>query len=448
MWGQRVMSTSRILSAENEMSLVTERSAPRRVRLECYGCGAQFNDRRLECDVCADALLRTVYDRSELFISEGPGLFRFQCWLPGGCAAPTESGPTIVNCERYAHQLGLSQLAVAFNGYWPERGALNPTGSFKDLEAAPTLGYFRECGFENLILASAGNTARAFAYACSQAEYGCWLVVPEAMCHRLWLPMLPAPSVRIITVQGSSDYCEAIRLGREIARRLGITWEGGVRNVARRDGVGTILLEYARTHGAIPQHYVQAVGSGLGALAIYEASSRLRDDGRFGSNIPKIHLVQNSMFSPIHDAWSVGSRTLQNITYPKAIERDLYADVLANPQPSYAERGGVWTALSGTGGKTYAVSAKEAIAAKSVFEVAEGVSINEASACACAGLEIALATKAIDRSEKVLLNITGGGEEFLRRDYSTVQMKSDLKCREGLDSKDLDHWVKCIELNL
>ena len=45
-----------------------------------------------------------------------------------------------------AGELGLENLYISFNGYWPERGARMPTCSFKDLEAAPTMQRLQERG--------------------------------------------------------------------------------------------------------------------------------------------------------------------------------------------------------------------------------------------------------------------------------------------------------------
>ena len=48
--------------------------------------------------------------------------------------------------------------------------------------------------------------------------------------------------------------------------------------MARRDGMATTVL--AVTHiGRIPDYYFQAVGSGTGAIAAWEANLRLIEDG-------------------------------------------------------------------------------------------------------------------------------------------------------------------------
>ena len=75
--------------------------------------------------------------------------------------------------------------------------------------------------------------------------------------------------------------------------------EGGARNIARRDGMGTVMLDAALTIGKMPDHYFQAVGSGTGGISVWEAAIRLRADGRFGQKIPKLQLAQNLPFVPM-----------------------------------------------------------------------------------------------------------------------------------------------------
>lgn len=390
----------------------------RHSRLRCCRCSREYTDHRLNCDTCANALLRAVYRQVRFSPSADEGIFRFKCWLPGSEGLPTAVGPTVFRPEQYAAQLGLRRLFVAFNGYWPERGAFNVTASFKDLEAGPTIAYLREHGVRGIVLASAGNTARAFAHAASEAGFPCLIVIPEKMAHRLWLPRTLADCVQTVALRGSGNYNAAIRVAQEITRRSGIPNEGGARNVARRDGMGTTMLEYARVTGGLPCHYFQAVGSGTGGIAAYEAGLRLVADGRFGGTLPRLHLVQNDPLTPIHDRWTASQApACASRETPAGSVADMYADVLANEHPPYDVAGGVRTALADTLGRTYAVTKREALMAKASFERAEGVSIHEAAACACAGLEQAVSLKLVRPDDTVLLNITGGGDDLVRRDY-------------------------------
>ncbi|MFD0350545.1 hypothetical protein ACFQ0M_40055 [Kitasatospora aburaviensis] len=105
----------------------------------------------------------------------GSGPFRYRCWLPtAGRALPEGSGGATYRAERLGRALGLTDLWVAFSGYWPERGAALATGSFKELEAQAVLARLPERP-PVLVVASAGNTAAAFLRACSQQGWSaCW----------------------------------------------------------------------------------------------------------------------------------------------------------------------------------------------------------------------------------------------------------------------------------
>jgi cysteate synthase len=337
----------------------------------------------------------------------------------------TAAGPVVFPCERFGRRLGLDRLHCAFNGYWPEKGAFNPTGTFKDLEALPTLQMLVEQGKGRLVLASAGNTARAFAHAARSFDVEVYIVVPEAMLNRMWLPAGERASgtVRLAAVKGSSDYSEAIRLSEQIAARYGIDSEGGARNVARRDGLGTVMLEAARVLGRLPDHYFQAVGSGTGGIAVYEAALRLAGDGFRGDGpLPRLHLSQNAPFLPLFRAW-------QGETWEPdpQIDRNLFASVLANRNPPFAVRGGVADALRASRGTMYAISNQEAEAAGREFSELEEIDLEPAAAVAVASLTQAVAGGEVRRDELVLLNATGGGLDLIRRDFSCRVLEPDLR---------------------
>jgi cysteate synthase len=371
----------------------------------------------------------TWYEEKSFRPTAAASLFKFLDWLPCESGIETGVGPAVFRCESLGRWLGLDNLVCAFNGYWPERGAWNPTGTFKDLEALPTLLGLRDRGKERIILASAGNTARAFAHAARALDFTVYLVVPEAMLHRLWLPSKDSSrgTVRLVAVRGSADYAQAIRLSDELAKRYDLDSEGGAKNVARRDGMGTVMLEAARVLGRLPDHYFQAVGSGTGGIAAYEASLRLLGDDRFaGQPMPRLHLSQNAPFLPIYQAW-------KGNTWTPGPDEDLFASVLANRAPPFAIRGGVSDALEASGGTVYPVGNDEAIAAGRKFAAQEGVNLEPAAAVAVASLRQAVEGGEVRRDDLILLNLTGGGLERIRRDFDCRTLEADV----WIDESDL-----------
>jgi cysteate synthase len=395
--------------------------------LRCVGCRRTYDPVRLHCDDCA-GLLRSEYANTAFEPAPGITLFAHLDWLPVTASANVPIGTAIYSSVHLAKCLNLDNLSIAFSGYAPEIGAHNPTGSFKDFEAAPTLLYYREHGIEGMVLASAGNTARAFAYAATQLDYPVVIVVPERALERLWIPCAPSDAVRLVVLEGCDDYALAIRTAALIERVLGIANEGGARNVARRDGMGTALLECARQMGRQPDHYFQAIGSGTGAIATWEAAQRLLAAG-IGEDLPQLHLSQNAPFTPIHDAWTLSVPITPEIDVEGQLRRigQIDALVLANRTPPYAVPGGVRDALASTRGTTYAVANDEARAAAKLFEETEGLAIGPAAAVATAALIQAVDAGRVDAEDAIMLHITGNNEALLRRDFELRLIEPILK---------------------
>ncbi len=393
-------------------------SAPR-LRILCSACGRTLEPLAQECPCCPGALPRSSYAETRFAPSDRGGIFRFSDWLPAAATVDTTIGPAVVRNPRLSEHLGMTDLSIVFSGYAPSLGARNMTGTFKDFEALPTLLYLRERGVERVVLASAGNTARAFAYAATLLDFPTIIVVPEAAVPTICIPTEPGPAIHLIAVAGSNDYSAAIRLANAVAEAFEIHAEGGARNVARRDGMGSALLEYARVERRLPDHYIQAVGSGTGAIAVWEAAVRLlASGGNFVAPLPQLHVAQNAPFTPIHDAWTAGADIEPERDIPGQLARiaQLTAPVLANRTPPYAAPGGLRDALRATLGHTYAVTNAEIDAARSVFQTAVGVPVGPEAGAALAALGQARARRWIGADDAVLLHVTGNGDALLGGD--------------------------------
>lgn len=226
--------------------------------VKCTGCGSVQPPHALHCQN-DDALLRTEYLTRRLTPRDLPGIWRFYDWLP--VRRPLEgvgAAPVTYKSQGLARELGLHNLYISFSGYWPDRNARMTTCSFKDLEAPPTVERMLERDDQKvLVVPSAGNTARAFAEAASAVDLPLVLIVHSAGLRRLWITGTPSDSVCVVSVNG--DYTEAINLGARLSSQPSFVGEGGARNVARRDGMGVVMLDGVLTMKTIPHHYFQAV---------------------------------------------------------------------------------------------------------------------------------------------------------------------------------------------
>ncbi len=385
--------------------------------ITCRNCGKTLENTYCAfCEHCADALLVTDYHDRQFAEGGAGGIWRFN-WLPVHEPRSPQAGPVVYKSQRLAGRFGLENLHIAFNGYWPEKGTLLETCTFKEFEAAVVLQNARENGVEGLIVASAGNTARAFAHLSTVTGFPVVIVVPRMCLGEMWYLERPA-AVPTLAV-GDGDYADSIDVARKIAIARGFPFEGGVKNIAKRDGLGIVMLEAVSKIGKLPDHYVQAVGSGTGAVGAWEMAERFVKDGRFGSRLPVLHLGQNLPFAPMFHAWQRNSRAL----FPGDLDPELISRittrVLSTRYPAYSVKGGVFDALTATGGKMYGVENDAVYAGMETFLEAEGIDIVPASGVAVAVLAEAIRTGAIRKNDAVLLNVTGGGEKRLRQDKKT-----------------------------
>jgi len=419
-------------------------------RLNCVHCGKSFEDEGdcflLGCDAQhTPSLLRASYsDKAFTVEKDEPGLFRYRRWLPVRRAWPSAGAPVVLQSSKLSECLKLDSLHLAFSGYWPERGAHLETCSFKELEALPVCARLPGGPGRTLVVSSAGNTGRAFLQIGSRYGVSVLVVVPESAAADMWITGERHASARLAVLKGGGDYLDAINIANRIAALPGFYPEGGARNVARRDGLGTVLLSAVEALGQIPHHYFQAVGSGTGGIAAWEMNLRLIEDGRFGGRRMRLHVVQNSPFSVMSEAWGRGSRELAPVGEREAKRRigRLYSAVLSNRNPPYGIAGGVYDALTDTQGHAYSVSRREAQAAGRLFETLEGCDLDPAAEVALAGLLQAVAQGRVGRKEIVLLNLTGGGREKLAREGRLRPVPPDIElARPDMSDGELEEQI-------
>ena len=391
--------------------------------IKCRKCGKVLvNSYCAFCEHCADTLLVTEYN-ARFSERGGEGVWRFN-WLPVHSPDVVQPGPVVYRSRGLAVQLGLENLYIAFNGYWPEKGAGLQTCTFKEFEAAVVLQNARENGIEGLIVASAGNTARAFAHLAAVTGFPVVIIVPRMCLTEMWY-LKHSTSVPTVAVS-DGDYSDSIDVARRIAQVTGFPFEGGVKNVAKRDGLGLVLLEAVSVMKRLPDRYFQAVGSGAGAIGVWEMAERFLADGRFGSRLPILHLGQNEPFAPMKHAWARRERALSKADLSPDLIPLITTRVLSTRYPAYGITGGVFDALTATGGSMHGVANDEVYAAMDLFQRSEGVDIVPAAGVSVAALQQAVKERSVKPEELVLLNITGGGEKLLDKDKKVPCIESRL----------------------
>jgi cysteate synthase len=398
-------------------------------KLQSVASGTVFEDSGWLLDTPGEtspSLVRTIYDKKQLNAGAlEKGIYRFKDWLPVDKELIGSASPVTYKSEGLAKVLGMANLYITVSGYWPEKGVFMETCSFKETEAFSVCARSGQKEGSVLVVASAGNTARAFARVCSENQIPLLICIPEDNLDALWFTAPLNDCVKAIVCKSGGDYFDAIHLSNLVVKSPKFYAEGGAKNIARRDGMGTTVLSAVTTIGRIPDYYFQAIGSGTGAIAAWEANLRLLEDGRFGNTMMKLMVSQNLPFVPIYDAWKAGSRQLLPMDDGLAREQagEIDAKVLSNRRPPYAIVGGLFDALQATGGDVLAVTNDEARKAAALFEQTEGIDIHPAAAVAVASLINEMDKKSIDPESVVMLNITGGGEKRFKTGHQLLYLK-------------------------
>ena len=400
--------------------------------LENCATGRQFNDQgwMLSDPEHKDpALVRAIYEKKQIeFKEESCGIYKFSDWMPISRMLEGSCAPVTYKSEALAKELGLENLYITFSGWWPEKGAAMPTCSFKETEAYSVCARLPEGNDRILVVASAGNTARAFAQVCSNNKIPIVIAIPYDNLNALWFREPLNECVKIICSPAGTDYFDAIALAAKLNGSPRYMEEGGAKNVARRDGMATTVLSAAQVIGRIPDSYFQAVGSGTGTIAAYEANLRLIGDGRFGSHLMKLIPSQNIPFVPMYEAFKADSRALlpfdEDEARVKALE--INAKVLSNRKPPYGIVGGLYDVLKASGGDMEIVTNEELAAACELFEKLEGCDIHPAAGVAVESLRKAVASGKVKKDEVIMLNITGGGEKRFKGEHSWTGVQPHL----------------------
>ena len=358
------------------------------------------------------SLVRAVYENRKFTPREDlDGIYRYAEWMPIKRVLRKSCAPVTYKSKGLAKFLGLENLYITFSGWYPKIGAKMKTCSFKETEAYSILARMDRKEKRTLIVQSAGNTARAFAQVCSDNKIPVVICIPQDSQHDLWFRRKLDRCVKLIAVPHGCDYYDAIVLGEKLAQDSAFMLEGGAKNVARRDGMGTTILSFAEATGRIPDTYFQAVGSGTGAIAAYENACRLEASGNFGKNNMRVYVAQNAPFSLLYDSWKAGSRQLVPLDADTGRRQAeiIIAKVLANRNPPYSVPGGLYDTLKSSNGDVFLADNDDIMYWMMRFRNLEGYDLLPAPCVAVAALAKAVEEGKVGKDEFIMLNCTGGG---------------------------------------
>jgi threonine synthase len=392
--------------------------------LECVECGHRQSYQALAptiCEECKSTWVEPHYDypafKREL-LRGLPGrpfnLWRYHEVLPvstpplGVCAI---GGTPLRPSLHFADALGLNNLYLKDERY-------GPTNSFKDRQAAVAVAVLQEANVHEMVIASTGNAAVAYASACAQAGIKLWVFMTS---------MVPPEKLREVALFGaevikvSGTYDQTKQISSEFALRRNLLLDRGASSLAARESMKTIAYEVVEQLGwRAPDWYIQSVSGGLGPLGAYHGFQELFAMGLI-DRVPKLAVIQADGCSPMVKAFKSG----KSVAEPVIPETRIAILSTGDPGKSYTY---LWKLIEKFGGTMESVSDSKAWAAMKLIAKTDGISVEPATAVAFAGLQKMVAQGLVDKDELVVINCTGHTfpvEKHILGDQLSVDVEID-----------------------
>ena len=305
-----------------------------------------------------------------------------------------------------AHQLG---MLLGLPNLFIKDERQNPTGSFKDRQAAVTAAALLEHDISEAVICSTGNVAIAFSAAFARTGLKLWAFITS---------LVPPEKMREVAIYGSQvikitgTYDQAKQLAAQFSLERELYLDRGVRSITALESMKTIAFEIAEqlprlqqsnsTETEIPgtwrspDWYIQAVSGAIGPLGVLKGFQEMHSAGLV-DNIPALACIQCTGCAPMAKAWEAGLDFVDPVLSPKT-----HITTLTTGDPGRAYTLLRQRMLDAGGGTIDHVSDEDAFRALSLVAKVEGLSIEPAAAVAFAGL-IKLARQGVIKPEDVIV---------------------------------------------
>ncbi|MGQ0601042.1 MAG: pyridoxal-phosphate dependent enzyme, partial [Anaerolineales bacterium] len=384
----------------------------------CADCGqrAPFTPRKLKCDVCGSEWLEAEYDYGAIAADfataharREPGLWRYHELMPLSDAANAvtlgEGNTPLLGVMNLGLMLGRGNLFIK-----DERQ--NPTGSFKDRQAALAVSVMKEAGITEAVVASTGNVAISYAAYCARVGIKLYafltsLAPPEKMRE---CALYGAQVIKVTTT-----YDKSKELAQNFAQQRGMYYDRGLRSIASVESMKTLAYEIAEQlarqtpaptagrPGAMwraPDWYIQSVSGGLGPVGVAKGFRELHRMGLI-DRLPAVACIQAEGCAPMVTAFRRNASVPDTVASPRTRIGTL---ATGNPGRAY------WLLkryIDQHGGVMESVTDEEAFRAMHVMAKMEGLSMEPAAAAAFAGLFKLVHQGVIKPEHTVVVNCTG-----------------------------------------
>jgi len=381
------------------------------MKLKCLKCGHEHSPVKglYTCEKCGGKLdivyeyeeVAAKIDKKEL-AKRSSGVWKYFELLPivnrKTIVTLGEGGTPLLMAKNLAQELKMKSLYL-------KDETRNPTASFKDRPMSVGVSKAVEFGARTVVCASSGNAAIALSAYAAKAGIKCYAFVPAAtpLSKIAQLSMHGAMVVRA-RAKGKGD--PTYKLMLESWKKFG--WHpipsGGAFNPYHPEGSKTISYEICEQLGwRVPDWVIVPVGAGTllsGNAKGYFEFERLG----LVKEIPHLAAIQAEGCAPLVKAFRDGTPPYEIPTWPSP---KTIAGGLVDPYPWDADT--AIPAIKRSGGTAETVSDAEIIEAVKSLARNEGIFAEPSGAAGLAGLRKLLEAGTVDRSDVVIVEITGGG---------------------------------------
>lgn len=305
------------------------------------------------------------------------------------------------------------------------------TGTFKDIAASLAASIFNEIGLKQYCIASTGNSATAYAKYLSMANVNCSVFMPEDAI-KTSEATISSYGQQVFRVLG--DYAKAKEIAAGYAKIYNIPMSTGNIDPIRIEAKKTMVFEWMRQTGKLPDVYIQAVSGGTGPLAIDKGIRELNQIMPEVKN-PRMILVQTDGCDPMVQAWEKAEAE----SFPEGWEKKY--PIIPNPKtevPTLATGNPatypiIARLVKKTGGTFIRMKEEKLVPLGKLISYEQKVIPGPASAVCVAGYFQALEKNLIKDGETVIVNIGEGPNRaplFLEQMiYTTCEVESVEQCK-------------------
>ena len=308
-----------------------------------------------------------------------------------------EGNTSLIPLNSVANFLGIKNIDAKLE-------FLNPTGSFKDRGSSLMISAAKYFGVKSLIEDSSGNAGASIAAYSARAKIEAHIFVPSN-APKAKIDQIKTYGARIHEINGTRE--DTANEAHSYSKKHDLTYASHNLSPFFIEGTKSfgyeLLSDYHST--VFPDHIIMPVGNGSLFSGTWNGLIEAQKYRSSNLKLPKLHCIQSEITMPIVQSWMNSSKKNHGN------EQSIAGGIAVSAPPRINE---ILAIINESKGSATSVKESEILKWYKKLPILEGIFCEPTSATAFAGLEKLIESGSINKSEKVLIPITGSGlKDFL-----------------------------------